>query len=73
MGHPTGAGGVTTYTGTSTHHGAVATLVINADGSYTFTQSAPLVHPTKHVGRESYRRVCLHGDGRRRRHGDGVS
>ena len=42
----TSAGGVTTLTGTSVHNGTVVTLVVNADGSYTFTAFAPLVSPT---------------------------
>ncbi|WP_283805466.1 tandem-95 repeat protein [Tardiphaga sp. OK246] len=48
-GSPTVAGGVTTWTATSAHFDAlhpVATLTINADGSYSFSTHAPLVHPT---------------------------
>jgi T1SS-143 domain-containing protein len=49
----TSAGGVTTLTGSSEHNGTVVTLVVNADGSYTFTQSAPLVHPTSGANEEN--------------------
>jgi T1SS-143 domain-containing protein len=42
----TSAGGVTTWTASSANNGTVATLVIGADGSYTFTQMKPLVHST---------------------------
>jgi T1SS-143 domain-containing protein len=40
----TSAGGKTTWIATSANNGEVARLEISADGSYTFTQSAPLVH-----------------------------
>ena len=70
----TGAGGVDDLTGTSTINGTVATLVVNADGSYTFTQlCAAGAADGRHDGRKSSGRVWLHGDGRRRRHGDGLS
>ncbi|WP_209018599.1 hypothetical protein [Endobacterium cereale] len=46
-----GADGSTTFTATSEHYGQLtvgsppaATLVINADGSYTFTLNAPVAH-----------------------------
>ena len=43
----TDANGNVTLTATGATSGlTVFTLVINADGSYTFTQSRPLVHPT---------------------------
>ncbi|MBB3285275.1 MULTISPECIES: VCBS domain-containing protein [unclassified Rhizobium] len=45
-GKPTISGGATTWIASSTNHETVATLTINADGSYTFSTSAPLVHPT---------------------------
>ncbi|MGM4927015.1 T1SS-143 repeat domain-containing protein [Tardiphaga sp. 619_E2_N8_5] len=40
-----GANGVTTWTATSAHYGSAAVLVINADGSYSVTVNAPVVHP----------------------------
>ncbi len=43
-----GADGATVFTATSAHYPAgtpAATLVINADGSYTFTLNAPVAHP----------------------------
>jgi T1SS-143 domain-containing protein len=39
-------GGATTWTFSSASIATVATLTINADGSYTFTTNAPLAHPT---------------------------
>ncbi|AYG63261.1 beta strand repeat-containing protein [Rhizobium jaguaris] len=45
-GKPTISGGATTWVASSANHETVATLTINADGSYTFSTSAPLVHPT---------------------------
>ncbi|MFB2566926.1 beta strand repeat-containing protein [Rhizobium sp. IMFF44] len=45
-GKPTISGGATTWIASSANHDTVATLTINADGSYTFNTSAPLVHPT---------------------------
>ena len=54
------------------HNGTVVTLVVNADGSYTFTAFAPLVSPTVGTtGEDLSGRDRVHGDGRRRRHGDG--
>jgi T1SS-143 domain-containing protein len=41
-----GANGVTTWTAASAHYGSAAVLVINADGSYSVTVNAPVVHPT---------------------------
>ncbi len=49
----TSAGGVTTWTASSTNNGTVATLVIGADGSYTFTQFKPLVHSTNSATEEN--------------------
>ena len=70
----TSAGGVTTLTGSSVHNGTVVTLVVNADGSYTFTQSAPLVNPTAWSDRgEPGGHVRLHGDRRRHRYGQRVA
>ncbi|MDR6821138.1 T1SS-143 domain-containing protein, partial [Neorhizobium sp. 2083] len=49
-----GANGATTWTATGIDsHATVATLVINADGSYSFTASAPLVHPTSGATEEN--------------------
>ncbi|NKJ37393.1 VCBS domain-containing protein [Rhizobium sp. SG570] len=45
-GKPTISGGATTWIASSANHETVATLTINADGSYTFSTGAPLVHPT---------------------------
>lgn len=39
-----GANGATTWTATSAHYTFAAVLVINADGSYSFTVNAPIVH-----------------------------
>ncbi|WP_209018600.1 Ig-like domain-containing protein [Endobacterium cereale] len=39
-----GTDGSTTFTATSGHYTSAATLVINADGSYTFTLNAPVAH-----------------------------
>ncbi|WP_160194698.1 VCBS domain-containing protein [Devosia riboflavina] len=39
-----GADGTTTWTATSTNHTPAATLIIKADGSYSFTLNAPLAH-----------------------------
>ena len=41
---PVTAGGATTWTFSSEHIAKVATLTINADGSYSFTTFAPLSH-----------------------------
>ena len=38
------AGGATTWTASSDHYGEAAVLVINADGSYSFTMNAPIEH-----------------------------
>ncbi|WP_162944043.1 MULTISPECIES: VCBS domain-containing protein [unclassified Rhizobium] len=45
-GKPTISDGATTWVASSANHETVATLTINADGSYTFSTGAPLVHPT---------------------------
>ncbi|MDL2405814.1 VCBS domain-containing protein [Rhizobium calliandrae] len=52
-GKPTISGGATTWVASSANHETVATLTINADGSYTFSTSAPLVHPTSGTTEES--------------------
>jgi len=53
-GQPVVAGGATTWTATGdTSHGTVATLTINADGSYTFTVLKPLVHPTSSTSEDN--------------------
>ncbi|NTJ78703.1 cadherin-like domain-containing protein [Agrobacterium rhizogenes] len=52
-GKPTISGGATTWVASSANHDAVATLTISADGSYTFSTSAPLVHPTSGTTEES--------------------
>ncbi|UWU23931.1 VCBS domain-containing protein (plasmid) [Rhizobium sp. CB3060] len=52
-GKPTVSGGATTWVASSANHDTVATLTINADGSYTFSTSAPLVHPTSGTTEES--------------------
>jgi hypothetical protein len=49
----TSAGGITTWTASSANNGTVATLVIGADGSYTFTQFKPLVHATNSTTEEN--------------------
>ncbi|WP_441241213.1 T1SS-143 repeat domain-containing protein [Tardiphaga sp. 768_D3_N2_1] len=48
-----GANGVTTWTATSAHYGSAAVLVINADGSYSVTVNAPVVHPTNSATEEN--------------------
>jgi large repetitive protein len=53
FGTPSVLAGVTTLTGTSLHNGTVLTLVVNADGSYSFIQAAPLVHPTAGTAEEN--------------------
>ncbi|MEF0943951.1 T1SS-143 repeat domain-containing protein, partial [Rhizobium sp. BR 362] len=53
-GKPTISGGATTWVASSANHDTVATLTINADGSYTFSTSAPLVHPTSGTTEESF-------------------
>ncbi|MDK4741623.1 VCBS domain-containing protein, partial [Rhizobium sp. CNPSo 3464] len=52
-GKPTVSDGATTWVASSANHDTVATLTINADGSYTFSTSAPLVHPTSGTTEES--------------------
>ncbi|WP_168878864.1 S-layer family protein [Rhizobium sp. P28RR-XV] len=52
-GKPTISGGATSWVAYSANHETVATLTINADGSYTFSTSAPLVHPTSGSTEES--------------------
>ncbi|WP_183932661.1 beta strand repeat-containing protein, partial [Rhizobium leucaenae] len=52
-GKPTVSGGATTWVASSANHETVATLTIRADGSYTFSTSAPLVHPTSGTTEES--------------------
>ena len=52
-GKPTVSGGATTWIAYSANHETVATLTINADGSYNFGTSAPLVHPTSGATEES--------------------
>ncbi len=52
-GKPTVSGGATTWIASSANHETVATLTINADGSYSFSASAPLVHPTSGATEES--------------------
>ncbi|TWB11628.1 T1SS-143 domain-containing protein [Rhizobium sp. ERR 1071] len=52
-GKPTVSGGATTWVAYSANHETVATLTINADGSYSFSTSAPLVHPTSGTTEES--------------------
>jgi T1SS-143 domain-containing protein len=52
-GKPTVSGGATTWVAYSANHETVATLTINADGSYNFSTSAPLVHPTSGATEES--------------------
>ncbi|MCJ9669507.1 DUF5801 repeats-in-toxin domain-containing protein, partial [Neorhizobium sp. SHOUNA12B] len=49
-----GANGATIWTATGViSHATVATLVINADGSYNFTTSAPLAHPASGTTEEN--------------------
>ncbi|MBX3529998.1 MAG: hypothetical protein KF849_05300, partial [Rhizobiaceae bacterium] len=51
----TSAGGVTTWTATSDHYPSgspAAVLVINADGTYSFTLYAPVVHGTAGTAEE---------------------
>ena len=45
-----GLDGTTTFTATSLHYTSAATLVIKADGSYTFTLNAPVAHETATTG-----------------------
>jgi T1SS-143 domain-containing protein len=45
--------GTTIWTASGLHSPAAAVLTINADGSYTFTTSAALVHPTAGLSEES--------------------
>ncbi|MBO6719225.1 MAG: tandem-95 repeat protein [Rhizobiaceae bacterium] len=45
-GAPSVVGGSTTWTFSSSSIATVATLTINADGSYSFTTFSPLAHPT---------------------------
>ncbi|MDR6663754.1 T1SS-143 domain-containing protein, partial [Tardiphaga robiniae] len=45
-----GTDGTTTFTATSAHYATAATLVIGADGSYTYTASAPVVQGTATSG-----------------------
>ncbi len=52
-GKPTISGGATTWVASSANHETVATLTINADGSYTFSTGAPLVHPTAQTAEET--------------------
>jgi T1SS-143 domain-containing protein len=47
------ADGSTTWVASSTHHETVATLTVNADGSYTFSTGAPLAHPTAQAAEET--------------------
>ena len=49
-----GANGTTTWTATSAHYASgAAVLVINADGSYSFTVNAPIVHSTNSTTEEN--------------------
>ncbi|EKS39948.1 DUF5801 repeats-in-toxin domain-containing protein [Afipia clevelandensis] len=48
----TAADGTVTLTAYSDHYATVATLVIKIDGSYSFTMSAPVVHPTNQSNEE---------------------
>ncbi len=52
-GKPTVSGGATTWVAYSANHETVATLTINADGSYAFSSSAPLVHSTSGTTEDS--------------------
>ena len=46
--------GVTTYTATGEDSGEIVfTLTVNADGSYDYEQSAPLVHPSNGINEET--------------------
>ena len=46
------ANGTVTVSASSGHYGTVATLVINIDGSYSFTINAPVAHPANQAGEE---------------------
>ncbi|WP_321341261.1 DUF5801 repeats-in-toxin domain-containing protein [Breoghania sp.] len=64
----TDASGTTTWTATSANHAPAAVLVVNADGSYTFTINAPLAHGTAANGVEEndtldFSFVVTDGDG----------
>ncbi len=64
----TDASGTTTWTATSANHAPAAVLVVNADGSYTFTMNAPLAHGTAASGVEEndnldFSFVVTDGDG----------
>ena len=48
----TAANGTVTVTASSQHYADAATLIINIDGSYTFTVNAPVVHPTNQSNEE---------------------
>ncbi|WP_207105018.1 VCBS domain-containing protein [Tardiphaga sp. P9-11] len=48
-----GTDGTTTFTATSAHYATAATLVIGADGSYTYTASAPVVQATSGTAEEN--------------------
>lgn len=48
----TSANGTMNVTAYSDHHTTAATLIINIDGSYTFTMNAPVVHPTNQTSEE---------------------
>ena len=49
-----GVNGATTWTATSAHYASgAAVLVINADGSYSFTVNAPIVHSTNSTTEEN--------------------
>ncbi|MGM4961962.1 T1SS-143 repeat domain-containing protein [Tardiphaga sp. 1201_B9_N1_1] len=48
-----GANGATTWTATSAHYSSAAVLVINADGSYSFTVNAPIVHAVSSTTEEN--------------------
>ena len=64
---PSVTGGATTWTFSSASIAKVATLTINADGSYTFTSFAPLAHPTPGSSEEnlplSFNYTVKDGDG----------
>ena len=71
----TAAGGHTILTATGVTSGnTVFVLEVAADGSYTFTVSEPLVHPTNSATEENLPVVIgIHGDRPRQRHGDGLA
>ncbi|WP_441276863.1 T1SS-143 repeat domain-containing protein [Tardiphaga sp. 172_B4_N1_3] len=48
-----GPNSATTWTATSAHYGSAAVLVINADGSYSFTVNAPIVHAVSSTTEEN--------------------